>query len=229
MRMPSSSAALLIAILASPSFAADQVIDAPVERAGFNWSGAYVGATVGYGWGDNTYFYEDEFAEFDVDGFVAGATAGYNWQHGQFVLGVEADISYSDISGGVLLPPTGAPCFVEGCTADVNWFGTGRVRLGYAFENFLPFVTGGVAVGGVEGSADVDACAAMVAVCGYDETRWGWAAGGGVEWGLTEKLSFKAEYLHVNLGSPGFSTLSPFPNTSDIDFDTVRFGANFHF
>lgn len=101
------------------------------------------------------------------------------------------------------------------------------MRVGYAFENFLPYVTGGFAVGRVKGTADRGACG-FTPTCGYSDTRWGWSAGAGVEWAMNQKLSLKAEYLHVNLGTPSFRA-SNIPSTDAIDFDTVRVGINYHF
>ncbi|MER9171217.1 porin family protein [Mesorhizobium australicum] len=227
MRIISLAIAGFLASLAGSAFAADAVVnDVTVET--INWSGAYIGGVAGYGWNRNTYNYSFSSVDFNSDGFVGGVTAGYNWQRGQVVFGVEGDISYADMKGSEQTVPFVAPCGIEGCTAEVNWFGTGRARLGYAFENFLPYLTGGFAVGHVKGSADLGACGFVS--CGYSDTRWGWAAGAGVEWAMNQKLSFKAEYLHVDLGSPSFSTLNPpDPSTDRIDFDTVRIGINYHF
>lgn len=194
-----------------------------------NWSGAYVGAVAGYGWDSNTYHYDfidSLHVDFDSNGFVGGVSGGYNWQIGQFVLGAEGDISYANLKGSALTSDGEAPCFIEGCTAKVTWFGTGRARLGYAFENFLPYATAGFAVGHIKGSADNGACGNSN--CLYDDTRWGWTAGGGVEWAMNQQLSFKAEYLHVDLGTPHFNG-GRNPTTEAIGFNTVRVGINYHF
>ncbi|QKC86387.1 porin family protein [Mesorhizobium sp. NZP2077] len=216
----------LVSLVAGSAIAADAVATDPVTTV--NWSGAYIGAVAGYGWGSQTYNYVPATlsVDFDANGFVGGLTGGYNWQNDRFVLGVEGDISYANIRGDVLEPPVGAPCYIEGCSAKVSWFGTGRARLGYAFENLLPYVTGGFAVGRVKGSADLGACGGG-ATCGYSDTRWGWSAGAGVEWAMNQHLSLKAEYLHVDLGKPDFEVVS---TTSDaIKLDTVRVGINYHF
>ena len=49
------------------------------------WQGLYAGVHAGFGWSG------------DADGAVGGAQAGYNWQSQQFVYGLEADISKSNI------------------------------------------------------------------------------------------------------------------------------------
>lgn len=214
--------------LAGQALGADST-DQPAMTS-FAWTGGYAGLQAGYGWGDATYKYNpfDSTTEFDTDGFIGGLTVGYNWQRGQIVLGVEGDFSLVDISGSI--DADTAPCFVgqQGCTSELNWFGTARLRAGYAVGNLLPYMTGGLALGSVKGTADFGACGSDP--CGYDKTKAGWTLGGGVEWAMNEKLSFKAEYLHIDLGDPGIA-----PNASgqfdgsDVTFDTVRLGVNYHF
>jgi outer membrane immunogenic protein len=163
--------------------------------------------------------------DVDMDGGLVGGGIGYNWQSGAWVFGVEGDISYADITGSALKSEVFTPpCTEEGCTAEVNWFGTGRLRLGYAAGNWLPYVTGGLAFGGVEGTADLGACG-MVTSCGFDETRVGYTVGGGTEVALGGGWSGKVEALYVNLGSPDFNKSSV--KAGDIDFGVVRVGFNY--
>ncbi|WP_119391125.1 outer membrane protein [Taklimakanibacter lacteus] len=208
-----------------------------VEPAAYDWSGFYVGAQAGYGWGDTDFHYlpEDSSVGMEFDGFVGGVTLGFNGQRGNLVIGAEADISYSDFSDDILLPSnTGAntPCLEEGCSLDIDWFGTARIRLGYAMDNILPFITGGIAFGDVESTFDIGACA-----CEIDETAFGWTIGGGIEWAFSENWSAKAEYLYVNLGQPdpeGIADNVPQDviddvSTDDFDFSVVRLGVNYRF
>ena len=124
---------------------------ADVTPLTYDWTGFYLGAQAGYGWGDNTFTYVGGVGppqeNVDVSGLVGGVTLGANRQFGNIVLGLEGDISYSGISGKTLSATR--PCIAEGCTEDVDWFGTGRVRLGYAMDQILPFVSGGLAIGNI--------------------------------------------------------------------------------
>ncbi|MFN4142995.1 outer membrane protein [Aestuariivirga sp.] len=223
----SSIAALIsIGLLGGTAHAAD-IVPAP----GYDWTGFYIGANVGYGWGDTEYTYEglmgpSSSVDFDYDGIVGGGAIGYNWQHDSIVFGIEADISASGISGDETRPPEEAPCYEEGCSADINWFGTGRVRVGYALDNVMPFITGGVAAVGLEGDADEGACG-FVGSCGFDDTKWGWTVGGGLELGLTESWSAKAEYLYVGVDAPDFNEDST--SADDLDFSVIRVGVNYRF
>lgn len=224
MRLLSILFASLLSLFAGSAFAADALTSAPVET--INWSGAYIGVEAGYGWGGDSYNYTPASTSVDVhaDGFLGGVTAGYNWQHDRFVFGLEGDISYSAMKDSEHSALLEAPCYIEGCTAKVDWFGTGRARVGYAFENFLPYATGGFAVGHVKGSADNGACGFIS--CDYSDTRWGWTAGAGIEWAMNQQISLKAEYLHVDLGKPDFTASTV---TTDVKFDAVRIGINYHF
>lgn len=217
-------AALFTLAAAVPGLAAD--MGQPKAAAPLNWTGPYLGGQIGYGWSDPDYTYSGlSHHSFSADGIVGGVTAGYNFQSGPFVYGLEGDLSFSDIHGDSLATPGGAPCYIEGCSAKVPWFGTVRGRVGYAYDSFLPYVTGGLAFGKVEGSADLGACAS--ATCGFDKTKAGWTVGGGLEWRVDQRWSVKAEYLYVDLGKPDFNASSVTAN--DIAFHTVRLGVNFHF
>lgn len=219
--------------MSSYALAADAVVEeVVVVDTAYNWSGVYIGVQAGYGWNDNEYSGAGGSQDFDSDGFVGGLTAGANWQDGQLVYGIEADISYSDVDGSLYGTNTGfIPCADAGCTAEIEWFGTGRARLGYAIDNFLPYITGGFAFGRVRGTADYQACdLPSGSTCSYDDTEFGWTVGGGVEWGLTQQISVKAEYLFIGFGAPDFNN-APTGDASadDISLNTVRLGLNYRF
>lgn len=206
----------LLAFAGSAS-AADPIVDDPA----YDWSGFYIGATAGYGWGEarTTDSNGISSGDFDIDGFIGGATAGGNWQTGNLVFGVEGDISFSDISGSVI-----GDCGVDGCSTDIDWLGTLRARGGFAFDNLLIFAAGGLAVGDVNATC----CTALAPDNENSETLYGWTIGGGLEWAVTEAISVKAEYLFVDLGHVDIPT--PAPTEADVDeTHIVRAGINFHF
>ena len=71
---------------------------APAYVPAFTWTGFYVGANAGYGWGNvNT---NAAVSIGDLDGFIGGGQVGYNYQIGQFVLGAEADFQGADLDTG---------------------------------------------------------------------------------------------------------------------------------
>lgn len=198
------------------------------EAPAHSWSGFYVGVTAGGGWGDTT-FEETGFVAntFDIDGFVLGATAGYNYEITRnLLIGVEADISYSDIEGsfgpGNLGLPGGGIFTCPGpCVTEVEWFGTLRGRIGYTGGPLLVYGTGGLAFGDVDSS--------FVGAQDFGGTSVGWTAGGGIEYALTREWSAKVEYLHVDLGWTEKTYTPGNYFRSDNEFDVVRAGINYRF
>jgi outer membrane immunogenic protein len=195
-------AGLLAIAMASPSNAAD--LPRPVYKGPafvapvFTWTGFYVGINAGYGSGN-----------IDTDGFLIGGTLGYNLQTGSFVWGIEADLDYSAMKGSG-----------GGVETKVPWFGTVRGRIGYAFDRFMPYITGGLAAGQIK----------MDTGAGTDkETKYGWTIGAGVEWAFLASWSAKIEYLYADLGeaSCGVAACAG----TDVSFKTniIRGGLNYRF
>ena len=181
----------------------------------YDWSGFYVGINGGGGWGRS---HSDLTGGIDTSGGLAGGTAGYNVQLGHLVLGLEADIDWSNIGGS-----SSARDCALGCSVENKWLATGRGRVGYALGSFLPYVTGGVAAGDVSASAN--------GFSGMDSTQVGWAAGAGVEYGITQNLSAKVEYLRTDLGHFNCGlNCGPTP-TDNVGFNAnvVRGGLNLRF
>ena len=219
----SMTALAVIAAAAPAAIAADMPVRRPLPEMAvkapqppiFNWSGFYVGAHAGYGWGRSKFDAAASGTDhFDVDGWLFGGLAGVNYQVGQTVFGAEADINWSGMDGR-------ASCGGFTCETEVPWFGTVRGRLGYAADRFMPYITGGLAFGKVD---------AKVSGFGSEsDTRVGWTAGVGAEYALTENMSWKTEYLYVDLGS--FDCSSCGAPTPDVDFRShiVRTGLNVRF
>lgn len=176
----------------------------------WSWTGLYVGINGGYGWGSSDFSAPFATGSFDTDGGLVGGTLGYNWQQGQFVFGAEGDIDWSDIGGSTT-------CGGVNCTVDNDWLGTLRGRVGYAFDRFMPYITGGLAVGNVSTN--------IAGVGSGDDVNAGWTAGGGIEARITGPWTAKLEYLYVDLGRGGSVA------GSDADFTTniVRGGINYKF
>jgi outer membrane immunogenic protein len=228
MKLIHLSSASLVAFLAAaaPAFAADMPVKAAAVKAAavaapFNWSGIYVGGTVGYGFGDTHQLDQSSTArspDFDWKGFVAGGTLGANWQSGMWVFGVETDLSWSNIDGS--LPDSGAWGCTGNCRNEVERFGTARVRVGAAFDRFLPYATGGFAYGRLH--SEYGPCSATSC---NDWRENGWTAGAGAEWAFAPNWSAKLEYLYVDLGS---TANNPDPGL-EAKFHVVRFGLNYRF
>jgi outer membrane immunogenic protein len=181
----------------------------------FTWTGFYLGINGGGGWGRSRW---DTLDTFDVSGGLIGGTAGYNYQFNQVVFGIEGDVDWSGIRGDV--NPVLCPA---GCSTRNNWLATVRGRIGYAFDRFLPYLTAGAAIGNIE--------ATVPALVGIDQTTAGWTVGAGIEFGVTNHVSFKADYLFVDLGNVTCGLNCGLPPTGEVSFyaNVLRGGINFRF
>ena len=130
------------------------------------------------------------------------------------IQGISLDRDRSFTTFGFTGPvPVGFQPFRDDVSS-LDYFGTIRARLGYAWDRTLVYATGGFAYGGGDNHSDCrdrfgGAAFGGGAFCsgGSDDTRWGYAVGGGVEWALPTTMSlfgssamtFKIEGLYVNL------------------------------
>jgi outer membrane immunogenic protein len=182
----------------------------------FNWSGVYFGLASGGGWGSSTHA-DSNFgntAQFGIGGGLFGGTFGFNYQVGSWVWGLEGDLNWDRIRG------SSGPVTGVNYDSYLQWLGTVRGRVGFAFDRFLPYVTGGAAVVDVRGSVT-----APVTIMSGTNTQAGWTLGAGVEYAFTPSLSGKAEYLFVDLGAS-----TPLPGDSvDLKSHLVRGGLSWRF
>jgi outer membrane immunogenic protein len=208
------------------AIAADLPRQAPIYKAPaymapvFNWTGAYIGINGGGGWGKSNWKGANEF---DVSGGMIGATVGYNWQFGTWVVGGEADIDWTNIKGST---NTAVGCGA-GCQTENDFLATIRGRVGYSFDRFMPYVTGGLAIGNIK--------ATYPTLSTVDETKVGWTVGTGVEFAFAPQWTAKVEYLYVDLGEVtcGVGSACYFGATANnkVDFhaNIVRGGVNYRF
>ena len=209
----------------------------------FTWTGLYVGVNAGYGFADasargNTIL-NSLGVGVEADGFIAGGQIGYNVQFGSLVVGVEADLQYSDLKASrsfvAVLPGTNLAGTGE-AEVSLEYFGTVRARLGYAFGSVMPYVTAGLIYGDVEGTARGTVTGtfngfpvAFTSGTSRSETFYNWVVGAGLEVSITQNLSVKGEYLYSQVdGDLTFGDLNTF-GRGDIELHIVRAGLNFRF
>ncbi|MBL1255595.1 outer membrane protein [Methylocystis sp. Sn-Cys] len=217
----------------------------------FTWTGFHIGYNSGYGgavYSANVAianpFLGTTTRTFDQGGgWFIGGQVGYDYQFANgVVLGLESDMQWSDLGSSHQATTTAsAPLLFTYANTrqNLDWFGTTRGRLGFAFGRLLPYVTGGVAYGEVSANG-VQALAAGLVTSGYRRsTNVGWTAGAGLDISLSNRLSARAEYLYLQL--PGVSapaaglTAPPLPalvgsfSTGLMQAHMVRAGVNYHF
>ncbi|GJE29476.1 outer membrane protein [Methylobacterium organophilum] len=211
----------------------------PVPPA-FTWTGFYAGVNAGYGFRSAPSSFTDATygtvtqSKTDRGGFLGGGQIGYNYQFtpgAGFVVGVETDIQGTAFAKADAAYLGTTPYYTIGSTLD--YFGTVRGRVGYAFDRVLIYGTGGFAYGGGSKSS----YAASYTGTLPSDFRTGYAFGGGFEYAFTEKLSAKIEALYVNLKQSSTSTTvydSSVPAyyglaKTDPGFAVVRAGVNYRF
>jgi outer membrane immunogenic protein len=225
----------------------------------YNWTGFYIGANGGYGWGHQSYsgasvtpFGPATFGGTgNSSGWLAGGQIGFNYEFPTMnvVIGVEADGDWSNIKGSSSSCAALAGGVPAGCAVNstaLNDIGTVRGRLGYAWNNVLLYGTGGWAWGTTSGTSTTTCVGpgcpgASIPFTGgtatYGNTLLnGWTAGGGIEYGFLPNLTARVEYLHVwfdNVGTNYTSTTSVGTTTTHIasnnGIDMVRIGINYLF
>ena len=177
---------------------ADPAYPAPTPYPVYDWTGFYVGVNGGETWGRAAWTSDPDLLSGTVpgsSGFVGG-TIGYNEQNlglGRIVIGEEFDFNYRKFDFTIPAPTCVA---VNGtnCALTTDWFATARIRFGYSIDRFLPYVTGGVSMGGF--TADIIGRPFGLSASGY--VTYNWTGGGGIEFVLAGPLTGKLEYLYVN-------------------------------
>jgi high affinity Mn2+ porin len=175
--------------------AADLPLKAPAYKAVYNWTGFYLGGHFGYGGGSfgpgtNPLPEEGVLFPHSITGLIGGFQAGYNRQFSnRVVLGIEADASFtSPLDSPALVP---APFHTT-----LDYVGTVRGRVGYAFGALMPYLTGGLAWGHTRVELN-DSAGTVVSSPG--QTQAGWTAGAGVEFAVSGNWSAKVEYDYIDL------------------------------
>jgi len=192
---------------------------AAVLSPAYNWSGFYVGAMGGYGWGTDA-----------GSGGFGGGTVGYNWQFpgSQFVFGIEVDAAAASITDsftenvdpgiGVLTPLRQ--------DSKINSFGSVTGRAGFAMDAVLLYAKGGFAWGNNKTTLTFP----EFGVSNSDShTHTGYTLGGGLEYLFTPNWSAKAEYMYTSLGGETYNLLGEQIHSGNIDFHTIKVGVNYHF
>jgi outer membrane immunogenic protein len=211
----------------------------------FNWSGFYIGINGGYG-GDR---FRLPFsigattgnASITSGGFVGGGQVGFNyqWPTTNFLIGFEADIDATSIRGAIGVNATSPFGFTSSASigSRITYIGTARGRIGWAWDRFFVFGTGGFAYGGTRPFVNFSTSTPAGIVTGVNISqnfsRTGFAAGGGFEYALTPNWTFRTEYLFVSLGTSqvrnAFFGTTPLAFNPRTTANIVRAALNYKF
>jgi outer membrane receptor protein involved in Fe transport/opacity protein-like surface antigen len=188
----------------------------------YNWTGFYLGLNAGGTFGVNTVTASGGGGSASVKepGFLGGAQVGANYQTGPVVWGFEADYDASTQNKSL---PAGV---LTGSTSQTPWLATLRGRFGIAFDRYLVYATAGGAAGELRSIANIPAGTTNTTV-----TYGTWTAGAGLEYGITDNLSARVEYLYLDKGHIATGAIGPPATTitSHLQDNLVRAGLNYRF
>jgi outer membrane immunogenic protein len=273
MKKLATCAVAITGFIGTSAFAADMGIPAaPPPAPVWNWTGWYAGVNVGASMGKaqtdfnvndvHVHTNDGNFTVFgssnhdfvSPDGFMGGGQIGYNWQFSPiWAAGLEADFQgAAEKDSKTLTGPfdfTTTALHVTGTrvldySAEIDWFGTVRLRAGYVWGNgnVFTYFTGGLAYGEVKtnGFSTFSGSAGLVAggpttpfsttrAIGHSEVNTGWTAGYGTEGRLgNTNWTWKVESLYMDLGHLN-DTDAPAPPPTVISVNGGQVTTNTHF
>ncbi|MGB8630532.1 MAG: outer membrane beta-barrel protein, partial [Xanthobacteraceae bacterium] len=190
----------------------------------YDWTGLYLGLNAGGAFAANSTSASgggvNASASDTLPGFIGGAQIGANYQTGRAVWGFEVDYDASTQSKAL-------PAGVLSGSSEMPWVATLRGRLGIAFGPTLIYATAGGA--GVElRSPNLTLPTGSTSTT---VTHGAWTAGAGIEYGLTDHLSARLEYLYLDTGDIMTGVIGPPATTitSHLKDNLVRAALNYRF
>lgn len=229
-------AAVALSLCNVSAFGADLGVS-PAAPSRFTWTSCYAGGYVGGGFGqtdlaDNAGFLSGlggpSAASLDISGYMLGGQIGCQYQFSSaLLLGIEGSAAGGDIGGHTLVAVPGDNAAFKDTT---NLLSDAAVRIGYAWDRWLPYMRGGAAWASDSYSV-IDAAGAYDAEAA--EGRFGWTVGAGIEWALWNDWSVKLEYDYYGFGTQGVTftdnvSLTSGPVEVKQDIQVVKLGLNFH-
>jgi opacity protein-like surface antigen len=209
-----------------------------------NWSGFYLGGHLGGAWSNATW--SDPFGPTfaggreNVPGFgditqahgpLGGGQVGMDLQTGPWLLGVQADADYTTLRGD-------NTCFSGlggiNCEHKVNSLAALTGRIGFAWDRSLLYIKGGGARANTTYNLNGNTFALSLGTGSTTIDTFGWTAGIGLEYALTDHWSTSFEFDHIGLGT----VTVPFPSVATINsqhigvtqwVETLKLGVNYRF
>jgi outer membrane immunogenic protein len=221
--------------IAAPAAAADLPVraytKAPMVAPAYDWSGFYIGINGGGGWAQNDhsdltpgggFFTTGPGGAFggtqrvNANGALFGGQAGYNWQMSNWVFGLEVagdgtNMRRTDTS--IFFPAT------DFLRSKVDGIFTATGRIGYAFNNWLPYIKGGYA------GAQLHTTNFDILGDSLDHSDWrsGYTIGAGLEYGITPNWTLGVEYAYMDFGSRNWTGATVGPGAGPEFFnDNLR-------
>ena len=138
------------------------------------------------------------------------------------LLGIEADLSVPDYLEDGVVAIRGAPQSLV--THKLDMTGTLRGRLGYAFDRWLLYATGGLAWSRLR---TLEAPGLTGAEDEAQSVRFGWAAGFGAELAFAPRWTARLEYLYDSFDAAAVTLPSGTRSRTTLDLHALRVGLNY--
>jgi outer membrane immunogenic protein len=205
-----------------------------------NWSGFYIGGFGGYNYGitnpdldlgggwdgvannglsDRDTLEARGSRNLNMSGAEAGGLLGYNWQFNKWVVGLEGSGGYlwqrNSNQTEIFSIPASPDTYDVTTSFKSHYLATFGPRIGYAVCRWLPYVTGGLAVGDLDFSQQLNEHNLFFREGGnHSETNVGWMVGGGLQYAITNHWSARVQYQYIDLGDLDFNHhgTAPFQN-----------------
>jgi outer membrane immunogenic protein len=245
------SGAIVLAALQGTSA---QAADLPVRKAAPvvapappSWTGWYVGAQVGgtrADWDVSSLVWPTAPAAsflappgfpvggLDDLGWAGGLNVGYNHQFGNFVLGFEADINWTNASDTRNFGNVGTINNLSVETS-VDYYYSLRARAGAVVDRALFYVTGGGAWAKSEIKTSGFGTLAGVAFSPSNSaTHSGWVLGAGFDYWISPQWIVGLEYKHFDFGGKDHALVWPMGTvltSSDLTLDEVTLRVKYKF
>ena len=193
--------------------------------ASYDWTGFYVGGHVGYsrGSGRDTLFDPGpSTADRSFGSIFGGMQFGYNYLlPSRLLVGIEGDISFPNyLDNGIVSARTTS---ISAVTEELDFVSTVRGRLGYAFNHWLFYATGGFAWSQAR-FIETNFTSSEDRIL---RARAGWALGAGAEFAIAPDWTARLEYLYDRLGKASaiFPSGTGYESTT-VGLNSFRIGLN---
>ena len=234
-------ASILAATAVAPTYAADLPAPAPayyppvLRPALYDWTGLYVGGQIGAAQ------LSDRVSQATAApltailtsptpgpaGVIGGGQVGVNYEFAPWVVGVEGAWSVTNLSGYSTVM-TGTVAALERATSAPLWIAAATGRFGYAANDLLFYAKGGFAWMQVRYGQDILGPAGTGNTQSISDTRHGFTAGAGIEYGMTENLSARLEYDYFDFGSRTYNFFQT-PASIKSQLHELTVGINYRF
>ncbi len=218
----------------------------------FTWTSCFLGAHLGGGWAQKDFTDPVALAQnsflgtvttgvttigVSSSGLLVGGQMGCDYQFGlsPWVLGLEGAVSGMNLRGNTNFGlPLGGAGDIATMTAKTDFLPSVTARFGYALANWLFYVRAGGAWAGDKYSVTGTFFPTATAF-GFEglDNRFGWTAGGGVEWAFADLWSARLEYDYYGLGHRSALMTDAINGLSGVlsvqqSVQTLKLGVSFH-